>query len=82
MWGSNFYLAKKAKECFWNSEADRSSGGAEEKGPVQLVEFSVAEFIQFICILILKFKTRPNTSLCEIEQRERTCCSSLGWEEV
>ena len=43
MWGSNFYLAKKAKECFWNSEADRSSGGAEEKGPVQLVEFSVAE---------------------------------------
>ena len=36
-------------------------------------------FIQFICILILKFKTRPNTSLCEIEQRERKpACSGPG----
>ena len=37
------------------------------------VESEVVGFIQFICILILKFKTRPNTSLCEIEQREETC---------
>ena len=36
-------------------------------------ECELVGFIQFICILILKFKTRPNTSLCEIEQREETC---------
>ena len=43
------------------------------------VECELVGFIQFICILILKFKTRPNTSLCEIEQRERKpACSGPG----
>ena len=44
-----------------------------EKWSTAGAECELVGFIQFICILILKFKTRPNTSLCEIEQREETC---------
>lgn len=79
-----FFLAKNAGIFCRNSKASRKiEWRCWRSGPTAgrrcRVECELVGFIQFICILILKFKTRPNTSLCEIEQRERKpACSGPG----